>query len=123
MKQKQVTQYKCDFCTKKLYVKGAMVRHENWCVKNPINYRACYDGCMHLTTNRLLLEEGLHHDRYAENAPFCTKMMKFLLSVQAIKKQLPERYPETFEGHIPMPAKCEHYVCGYIPLQADTKLP
>ena len=35
MKEKQVTQYKCDFCGKKKYAKGAMTLHETYCTMNP----------------------------------------------------------------------------------------
>ena len=35
MKTKLVTQYKCDFCSKKNYQAGAMRAHEKHCTKNP----------------------------------------------------------------------------------------
>ena len=35
MKRRRVFQYKCDFCGKKMYIKGKMKIHEKRCKKNP----------------------------------------------------------------------------------------
>jgi hypothetical protein len=35
MKQRPVTQYKCDFCGKAKYARGAMAKHELHCTMNP----------------------------------------------------------------------------------------
>ena len=42
-----ITVYKCDHCSKKLFRKQAMAAHELRCSKNPENIRACF-GCANL---------------------------------------------------------------------------
>jgi hypothetical protein len=41
-----ITIYKCDHCSKKLFRKHAMTNHENKCSQNPKNIRACFDCAM-----------------------------------------------------------------------------
>lgn len=38
-----ITVYKCDHCSKKLFRKHAMQIHEKKCTKNPKNIRACFN--------------------------------------------------------------------------------
>lgn len=38
-----ITVYQCDFCSKKLFRKQAMEKHEIKCSSNPANIRACFD--------------------------------------------------------------------------------
>ena len=54
MTVKDTTVYKCDFCSKKLFVKGAMERHEINCFHNPVNQRPCF-SCNHLEKKETIL--------------------------------------------------------------------
>jgi hypothetical protein len=58
MKSKEVIQYECDFCSKKLLHKGYMKRHENECNSNPQNKRPCYD-CVNLGRKEIEYDTGI----------------------------------------------------------------
>ena len=47
MKSKQVIQYTCDYCKKKLIRKQAMITHELRCTHSPVNQRPCLE-CKYL---------------------------------------------------------------------------
>ena len=111
--QENVTLYHCEFCKKKLVVKHAMKKHEYWCTKNPKNSKRCADVCMHL--KEVMVEydgyySGDHGTHMQTTKGFYCEAKKcgvYLLIVE--KKQLVEKYPETFEGSIPMPKECNDY--------------
>lgn len=120
MKVKEnVTLYKCDFCSKKLFVKHAMENHEKWCGNNPENVRAC-SGCKFLEETTVDYEQnynsfgegyGVIFDAGTETktskAFRCAKLDKLVYPLKVEKKGLVEKYPETFENQIPMPKECE----------------
>lgn len=114
MKIQEKTVFSCDFCNRKMFVKGAMTRHENICTKNPKNWSACID-CK-------FCEEKEEEFYYYSGNPMednetvrksksfrCTHLNQAMYPFAAEKKKLPTRFPETFEGQIRMPNKCEHY--------------
>lgn len=108
--EENLTRYHCDFCSKKLFVKGAMVRHEKMCGNNPENAKAC-NGCKFIEEVEVPYE--VDHDDYGSvtrNAKGfrCTKLNKLLYPLIVEKKKLPERYPHTFENQEPMPKECEY---------------
>jgi len=110
-----VTIYKCDFCKKELKRKHAMVKHENQCNCNPLNFRACTNGCAFLEMEKVTLyfETGCHPDygeefREVEKEVFkCTKFDKLMYPYSIEKKDLPNNYPSTFEDQEAMPKECE----------------
>jgi hypothetical protein len=48
MKEKVKTIYYCEHCNKRYLIKTAAIAHEKACMKNPDNYRKCFD-CTYLT--------------------------------------------------------------------------
>ena len=81
----RVTLYVCDFCNKKLQVKGAMQRHEERCNKNPANDRPCLN-CPYLENKEVEYDTGMS-DYYngetiyakSKNGFFCSKKQIMLL--------------------------------------------
>lgn len=110
-----VTIYKCDFCPKELKRKHAMVRHEKYCFRNPINDRPCF-SCEFLEYKQgesfeVHFVAGGDFDTRFEKGPnywFCTKLNKKVYSIEAEKRNLIVKYPETFEDQKPMPKKCKY---------------
>ena len=49
--------YACEYCNKMSRSKGAMIRHEAACHKNPKNWTKCFD-CKYLTMEDLLNDDG-----------------------------------------------------------------
>jgi len=111
-----VTIYKCDFCKKELKRKHAMIKHEDLCLNNPKNHKACLSGCAFLTTEKIdVLFEYRYDSDYGSSikkvsAFRCTKLdnLMYPFSIER-KKDMLKKYPETYEGQEPMPHKCEHF--------------
>jgi len=75
-----ITVYKCDHCSKKLFRKHAMEAHELSCSKNPKNIRACF-SCMHLKSVEMRYEGNpqIFNDELRDGTCFkCTKKDIFL---------------------------------------------
>ena len=75
-----ITVYKCDHCSKKLFRKHAMAAHEIRCSKNPENIRACFT-CIHLKSVEMRYEGNLptYHEELRDGTCFkCTKKDIFL---------------------------------------------
>jgi hypothetical protein len=113
MKEKQVTMFHCDYCSKYLQVKSAMVHHENTCNKNPENRVAC-EGCDYLEQTTTIIEYG---DNYfnepiegKSNAFKCTHPLinKMVYPVKVLRLKLPQKHPYTFQDQIRMPKECEY---------------
>lgn len=104
------TIYKCEHCSKWLQKKDAMERHEKFCGYNPATHTACA-GCVHSkeTTKDVLLKGDEYYPDSTRQAKsfYCDKLEKGMYPLKAVKKGLVEKYPETFEGEILMPNKCE----------------
>lgn len=109
--KKGVTVYRCDYCKKKMFRKGAMERHERLCDSNPENSKAC-SGCSFLQETTVEVYSGT--DPYGDErtrdvkAFRCTKLDKMLYPLKVEQKGLVEKYPDTFEDQEPMPKECEH---------------
>lgn len=109
-----ITLYKCEFCKKKLQVKHAMVRHEEFCSKNPKNIKAC-SMCVFLKETTVEYTK-FYFNGYSESEQDvkakgfkCEKLNKLLYPTKVEKLDLPNRFPETFADQEPMPNKCEHF--------------
>lgn len=113
-----VTIYKCDFCKKELKRKHAMVSHEKKCNCNPLNSRACTNGCVFLEREIIDIDFLTHYDyenggsNYQTkpiNAFKCTKFDKIMYPFSIEKSSALEKYPETFEYQEPMPKECNSF--------------
>jgi len=104
--------FTCDFCKKNLFIKHAMSRHESNCSKNPNNYDACH-GCAHCEEVKVEYHiDGDYGGQEVRTRGFhCNHLNIDIYPHKALRKGLPERYPETFEGKQVMPNECEH--CHY----------
>lgn len=105
----------CDHCSKKYFVEHACEKHEPKCVANPDNFRACTLGCVHLQSfSKTVTFETTHGDGYKEQeiktTGFkCLKKEIELYPYKAELKDLPNKYPEDFDGLSPMPKKCSEF--------------
>jgi hypothetical protein len=113
-----VTIYKCDFCKKELKRKYAMINHENSCNCNPDNFKACTSGCVHLEHQQIDVEFESYYDwengeqNYTTkkvNSFRCAKFDKLMFPYQIEKKDLQNRFPDTFENQEPMPKQCDDF--------------
>lgn len=87
------------------------------CNDNPANKRACHD-CIHLkeTTVSYQLtdyEGSLTGQSLKAKAFRCDKLDKMIYPFKVEKKDLVNKYPETFDGQEPMPKKCELFQLNY----------
>lgn len=112
-----VTIYKCDFCKKELKRKHAMISHEKQCNCNPDNFKACTQGCIYLQMEKVPLYFEQGHDPYEGTTYYqqekevfkCTKLDKLMYPFSIEKRDLPNRYPSTFEDQEPMPKVCNDF--------------
>lgn len=110
MKTKERIVHHCDFCTKKMFVKPAMEKHEKFCYKNPNNRVAC-EGCEHLkeTTIQYVTDYGYPEGTRSSKSFICEKLNKTLYPRIVERLGINEKYPETFEGQEPMPRDCSEF--------------
>lgn len=116
MECKTVKVYNCDYCNKKLFVKHAMVKHEMICNKNPENIKACH-FCEHLIKVKMNLsfENGYDPDfgtSYIEKESEvfkCEKLNKLMYPFSIERKDLPKKFPCTYEAQEPMPNRCSFF--------------
>lgn len=104
----------CDHCNKKLFVKSAMIKHENFCFKNPNNVSAC-SGCIHLEE----VEKEYQQEEYFDGYYFeetrrtkgfkCTKLDLLMYPFACVKRDMLKKYPDIFDGEVQMPTECEHW--------------
>lgn len=131
MQTKTKEVFYCEHCNKHGLSKSAMLRHEKFCSSNPLNQHACYT-CKHLKHC-----EGedieIHYEgggniltRHEKGAQYfsCEKLNKTLYNIVALRKKLPEKYPEHFEGQELMPTNCDSWEFNtrYARQEADTFL-
>ena len=104
--------YECEHCDKKYFSKGWCKRHEEkMCTSNPKNWDACL-GCKHSIKSIERMEfESTYGDEYTKevNLYSCDLLKKKLYPFKAASKNLPERFPETFEGQEQMPNNCDKH--------------
>jgi len=107
MKEQTKKVYSCDHCNRKMFVKGACIKHELVCTKNPINFFAC-SSCAHLEE----IEKEIYVDTFMGGYNrkvkgfICTKLNVNMYPPKAQK--LADMYPENFDNEMVMPKECEH---------------
>jgi len=116
--KENVTVYKCDFCSKKLFVKKAMENHEKGCSKNPINQKPCH-FCEHLSTiEKEVWFENVHYhpdhgnsegDRKKVKVFKCDKLDKLMFPYSIEKNKRHIVFPSTYEEQEPMPNRCSYF--------------
>jgi hypothetical protein len=121
--KENVTVYQCEFCKKKLYREQAMLNHELFCYKNPINVKSCID-CKFIET----IEKEVEFEKYTQgdgwtdfetykrkvNVFRCSKLDKIMYPFKVERLGIYEKYPNTFDGQEPMPSNCESRVEGNV---------
>ena len=116
--EENVTLYHCEFafCKKTLRKKSAMEKHEEKCIYNPANKKACID-CVFCKIENIELETHFYKgDKKSVSTHCfkCTKLDKFMFPFSIERKNLHLKYPHTFENQEPMPNTCEHKQQGFI---------
>lgn len=90
-----------------------MVKHEQTCIKNPENLKACFNGCVHLRTEEVEIHIGYSYDGDPETKISgcfnCVKLKKLMYSFKAEQRGLPQAYPDDFEGQEKMPGECRYF--------------
>lgn len=108
--------YYCDHCKRHGLSAGLMTVHENRCLSNPKNIRACI-GCIFLeeieipytVISQIAFDEFQYTDKVTTGFKCLHPSINHkMYHVKAEFKKLPEKYPETFADQHPMPLECEH---------------
>lgn len=109
--KENVSVYCCGFCKKKLFVKGAMERHEKHCTHNPANHKKCLEGCTHLGESMVEIGNSEDYGGGIRSAKcfYCKAQNKFIYPPVVERKGLNIKYPETFKNQEPMPNECEYF--------------
>ncbi len=111
--------YRCEYCNKLYLMKSACIKHEQRCKQNPDNCDACLKGCSHLeATEELYYIEccinGDYDEKEHKAVGFnCNKHNKLMYPYTAVYKDLPNKYPETFESKERMPTECDDFNLRY----------
>ena len=101
-----ITLYHCDYCKKKLFRKGSMTRHEETCLNNPKNHKACFN-CIFLEKTEQEVAWG-HENPFTEMGSKkiemfkCSKLDKLMFPYRIERKKLHERF-DTYANQEPMP--------------------
>ena len=101
--------YKCEFCNKLYQRKHFCIRHELICLKNPANYRVCFD-CKHLTKEKTTIYKDYGQGEQEESVElfFCKKINSFLYPPKVeIKKNYFDDLGDT--ENQPMKKECEFF--------------
>lgn len=97
--------YRCDFCNKAMFNKGAMALHERMCKDNPKNRHKCFQYCKHLYRERNSDDGEFYFT--CENSG-CEMYEKDLHSYKLERNK--EGKKRIVENHLTrMPIECEHY--------------
>ena len=116
MKSRVVTQFSCDFCSKKLFQKAAMQKHEDNCTMNPENAVLCLDCAFCNKEERIFHIDVIRGSEAVAifdteerkfNVYYCSIIKKMVYSIKA--ERLLDKYPSVFEEQIPMLKECKHF--------------
>lgn len=101
--------YKCEFCNKLYQRRKPALVHEQGCGKNPVNWRKCMQGCMHIGKKTTDYHEDTGYGSVVStvNLLHCKAKDVFLYppKVEAAKKW----FDLGDEPNEPMPMECELY--------------
>lgn len=117
MKIQQETIFRCEFCDKPMFSKGAMSLHERQCKNNPKNKHKCFEYCIHLEKEHEEIRDE-YGEVYSGGYSFhCKKLDKPLYSYKIERFKTNEKRKE---GKERMPAECDSYeICDghddYVP--------
>lgn len=113
--KENVTIYGCDFCKKKLFVKHAMLKHEDNCLNNPKNIRPCL-SCKNLERETIEVDfetynyrEGTHYTVQEKEVFKCALYDTLMFPFSIERKDLHNKYPNTYDNQEPMPKECEGF--------------
>lgn len=98
--------YTCEHCKKKMFRKYSMAVHEKFCGANPDNFKAC-TGCANLEETYIDLIYANEGGRTSCKAFNCKALNKMVYPVKVEKRNLIQKFPETFKDQIPMPRACD----------------
>ena len=110
--KENVTVYQCQFCKKKMFRKHSMENHESKCYSNPLNFSACTncEHCENIEVEYCVDTKDQYgepdHEYKKTQGFFCKAKNIEMYPFKAVRKNLLEKYPETFEGKIQMPVEC-----------------
>ncbi len=91
-----------------------MEKHEEFCSMNPKNHSAC-SACVHLVEGQTTVyyernDGGGYREIPCIQKTFtCDKLKKEMYPFKVIRKNLLEKYPETFVGKELMPNVCKEW--------------
>lgn len=101
--------HNCDFCNKKLFVKGMMKRHEDNCTRNPKNWAKCHDCDFCKVVKKEVLKDVNYDTSWIESdSYYCSNknIKQEMYPHKVVRKGLLKRYPETFANAVLMPKTC-----------------
>lgn len=110
MKEQLKTVYTCDHCKKKLFIKSAMVKHEEFCDSSPLNKPKCADcKFCDVVDKEIFFDTFSGESSMIKKAFRCSAREIGIYPLKVVRTDLINRYPETFEGEILMPIECDSY--------------
>lgn len=98
--------YKCEYCNKLYQIKGAALKHEKTCIKNPENDRPCFH-CYHLTKKKVEYYYETYHGEDSRDLKlfYCPEKDSYLYPPQVEAKK--NWFDLGDELNDPMPKECE----------------
>lgn len=118
MKTENKEVHSCDYCNKKLFIKGAMKRHEENCIRNPKNQTQCHDcDFCKVVKKEVLKDENFDTSWMESDSYYCANenIKQEMYPHKVIRKGLLKKYPETFANAVLMPNKCKFFVLKPLP--------
>jgi len=110
--RENVTLYICEHCKKEMKTEKGMKNHEVKCDLNPLNQRLCHH-CEHLECKDKLVDierPEPHYDSTTKTKGFkCKELNIELYPYSAEKKNLLNRFPDTFDGIEAMKRRCDNF--------------
>ena len=108
---KEITAYKCDFCSKKYERKSAAITHEEKCLKRPENVVICH-GC-NFIQDREVQHTTFDHNGSDYQSPvkvfYCPKIVSYIYPPYINNPYLAENLGEGDLDNVVMKTECGHY--------------
>jgi hypothetical protein len=112
MKIQQETIFRCEFCNKPMFGKGAMVRHEKYCKMNPHNAHKCFEFCKYLQKT-----SNFEYDEEKGCRTGCTEMLCTKRNVKMYSFKFEKNIykpANSLDGLERMPLECDLYEDSHI---------